>query len=226
MHRTRIRLLTVASACLWSACSSAPPAPMAPATPTATKTSMSSPTLSARRPFEALLHALKDETLLASGHVDTARLNELFGAHQLKSSTSELKPELQKLDLRFPDGFVLKLSHGPSSRNTKPSVGFASSQAQDATSHHLDLLADDLVRLIGQPETVIDIRAGRLGTLDEDDKVDISPQPLLLRGKTTHPLGNTDLTWRLKTNRSSVLIGAEILGNGTVAAFFGQQSED
>lgn len=191
---------------------------------------MSATELSARKPFEALLHALKGETLLTSERFDTPQLNELFGAHQLKSSPNDIKPQLHKFDLRFPDGFVLKLSKGPSSRNAKPSVGFSSSQALNATGRHLDLQADDLMRLMGQPETVIDIRAGRLtpasGSLDEDDKAHTSPQPLLLRGKTTHPLGNTDLTWRLKTTRSSILIGAEILGDGTVAAFFGQQSEE
>lgn len=188
---------------------------------------MSPSTLSARKPFEAILQAMKGEVLFAPAALEPAALASLFGEHELKSGRDDFKPKVQIHELRFSDGFVLHMSAGPSFRTGKPSVSFTSDRAKGKAGAPLDLSVDDLLRALGQPDSKVDILAQQtavLSTRGQDKLADTdSPPPLLLRGPTTRPLGNTNLKWRLKTAGTAILIGAEVNGDETLSRVFGDQ---
>lgn len=188
---------------------------------------MSTSTLSARKPFEAILGAMKSETLLAPTAFEPHALASLFGEHRLHSAADRFKPNIQTFDLSFADGFILSLGVGPSFRTGQPSVTFHNDRAAGSSASRLDLTLDDLLHWLGQPDTQIDIRARQIANAgvpeDDDGGSAISPPALLLRGPTTHPLGNTDLKWRLETAHTSVGIGAEVGGDGSILHISGAQ---
>lgn len=188
---------------------------------------MSSTTLSARKPFEAILGAMKSETLFAPTAFESPALTSLFGEHRLHSAADRFKPSIQTHDLSFADGFVLSLGVGPSFRTGQPSVTFHSGRAAGSGASRLDLTVDDLLQWLGRPDSQIDIRARQIADAaiheDDDGGTAISPPALLLRGPTTHALGNTDLKWRLETAHTSVGIGAEVGGDGSILHISGAQ---
>ncbi len=188
---------------------------------------MSPSALFARKPFEAIVQAMKSEVLFAPTAFEPSALASLLGAHELKSGRDDFKPKVQVHELRFPDGLVLHLSAGPSYRTGKPSVSFSSDRAKGRSTVPMDLLVDDLLRALGQPESKVDILAQQTAILSAHEKDKLadadSPPPLLLRGQTTHPLGNTNLKWRSKTAGTAIVIGAEVNGDGTLSRVFGDQ---
>jgi urease accessory protein UreE len=80
---------------------------------------------------------------------------------------------------------------------------------------------------LGAPEKQVDFiaeqtRSQSVVPAAGPGELPVSPQPLRTRGKTTHPLGNRDVSWQWKSAAFPVELIASINGDGTVETLFGQ----
>ncbi len=175
----------------------------------------------AKQVVSQLVAGLKSEQMLKSSFFDDASLQKWFGAHQRTSVPSPLKAGVQREDLVF-GTTKLNLTRA------QTGGGFGFSLQGPSPWGLTSLSADDLTSLLGVPQKKVDIVAQQASGASnypkpEAGQIPVSPQPIVKRGDTKHPLGNQDLSWTWRSGSSTVEFNAQINGDGTVSTVFGNQ---
>jgi hypothetical protein len=178
------------------------------------------------RVVDQLIAALKTERMLETGFYEPAALTDWFGPHKLTSTSNPLKVDVQIDTLDF-NGVLLEIAHVRS--NEASAASFSLQRKAPAPKGIANITADELVYRLGPPDKRTDFIAEQLEGRNEvpvapPGQLPLSPQPLRMRGETTHAHGNTDIAWQWRVGASSVVLEAEINGNGTVSHLTGQQS--
>lgn len=168
-----------------------------------------------------LIAALQSEQMLKMGFFVEASLQQWFGPHRWTSTPSPLKQGVQREALDF-GSVKLDLIHA------QAGGGLSFSLRGPSPWGLKTLMAEDLIALLGEPHKKVDVvgeqmrRPPTYPTPEAGQPV-ISPQPVRQRGETTHPWGNHDMLWSLRSQASVMEFTASINGDGSVRSVFGRQ---
>lgn len=194
---------------------------------------MNSTTSKSLHVVEQMVAALRSERLIEPSFYGEASLQSWFGEHRRSSKPSAWKASVLEEELVFGDS-KLNIAHTSAATSSATSsgtpAGMSFSLMAPGAPRLSNLTADDLIRLLGQPQVSVDIVAKQTSAKPAypqaaPGQIADSPQPIRSRGTTTHPLGNHDLTWQWKTAKSSVELNANINGDGSVETIFGRQQQ-
>lgn len=167
-----------------------------------------------------LIEALKTERMLQTDFFQDASLQAWFGSHQRTSTPSPLKQGVQRERLVFEEGRL-------SLARQLTRMGFSFSLEGPDYRGLTGLRAEDLIEALGEPQKKVDFIAQQLNPPPQyppsSPEHIISPQPVRMRGETTHPLGNHDLFWEWTTGTSTSKFSANINGDGSVETINGRQ---
>ncbi|MEZ5705046.1 MAG: hypothetical protein R3E56_06870 [Burkholderiaceae bacterium] len=147
---------------------------------------------SAKHVVAQLIAALKSERMLRSDFYTDAALQAWFGPHKRSSAPSPLKAGVQREVLDFG---VLRLDLA----RVQSGGAFSFSAVGGSPKGLTDLSADDLIALLGAPGKQVDFiaeqtRSKSVVPAASPGELPISPPPVRTRGKTTHPMGNRDVS--------------------------------
>jgi hypothetical protein len=205
---------------LLSACATATSPTPWPSSAASTPRTMNQTVPSAKHVVAQLIAALKSERMLRSDFYTDAALQAWFGPHKRSSAPSPLKAGVQREVLDFG---VLRLDLA----RMQSGGAFSFSAVGGSPKGLTDLNADDLIALLGAPGKQVDFiaeqtRSKSVVPAASPGELPISPPPVRTRGKTSHPMGNRDVSWQWKSGAFPVELTASINGDGTVETLFGQ----